>query len=238
MANITPNSVVVLHEAFARRMKQACDANGDVPAMHDGRLTWLRQKMSNESVDVSLQTVLRWYYGAALPRQKKMIALAKVLGVSPSWLSLGREDQNKIETGGRRISTDGAVNALAGHFQMAGVPCAFPEKDDPRAGLVHFYSIIQGRQHPIHVVSGSTDQKQTHVVFQVPSNHSKAVVLVVLPIDQKSIEVWHVPAETIEKEGERDSDMKTLEAKLQGRSLGLGRQKISPMADLTKALTF
>ena len=56
MATITPSSLVVLHEPFARRMKQACDANEDIPPMNDGRLVWI--KMFNLDQDVSLQTVM------------------------------------------------------------------------------------------------------------------------------------------------------------------------------------
>lgn len=236
MATLTPSSLVVLHEPFARRMKQACDANSDVPAMNDGRLVWMRQRIENEGIEVSLQTVMRWYYGAAMPRQKKLIMLSKILGVSPSWLSLGRDERTKVDTSSRRISTEGAVNALAGLMQIAGVPCAFPEADDPRADSVHFYSIIGGRQHPIHVASSGTDAKATQVTFQVPTRHSKLVVMLVVPFDQKSVEVWHIPSETIEHVSQKDSDMRTLTAKISGRQLSLGRSRIAPISDFKQPL--
>lgn len=236
MATTAPTSLTVLHEPFARRMKQACDANEDIPPLNDDRLVWMQQRMSQEGHSVSLQTVMRWYYGAAMPRQKKLISLAKVLSVSPSWLSLGREDKSKVDTSTRRISAEGAVNALAGHMQMAGVPCAFPEKDDPKADTVHFYSIIQGRQHPIYVAAGSTDKKENHVIFQVPVKHSKTVVLVVMPVGSKSLEVWHVAPETLDSSGEKDSDFRTISARLSGRDLCIGRKHISPITDFTKAL--
>lgn len=236
MATTIPTSLVVLHESFARRMKQACDAKEATPALNDGRLVWIKTKMAAEGHDVSLQTVMRWYYGAAMPRQKKLISLAKILGVSPSWLALGREDRSRVDTTARRISPEGAVNALAGHMQMAGVPCAFPERGDPRAETIHFYSIIEGRQHPIYATPANPDQKGHQVVFQVPGNHSKALVLVVLSVDQKTIEVWHVPTESIDNAAERDSDMKTVAAKLNGRQLAIGRLKIDPVTDFTKAL--
>lgn len=236
MATTIPTSLVILHEAFAKRMKRSCDANDDIPPLNDGRLVWMRQKMKYEGHEVSLQTIMRWYYGAAMPRQKKVIALAKVLGVSPSWLALGREDKTKIDTSSRLISTEGAVNALAGHFQMAGIPCAFPEKDDNRADLVHFYSIIQGRQHPIHVAAGSVDRKDTHLVFQVPVKHSKTLVLVVMPIGQKAIEVWYLPGDVLDSAGEKDSDLRTISAKLSGRDLTVGRKHIAPINDFGKAL--
>lgn len=236
MATVVPSSLTVIHEAFARRMKQACDANQDIPPMNDGRLVWMQQKMAAEGHESSLQTVMRWYYGAAMPRQGKMLALAKVLNVSPSWLALGRDEKSKIDTSARQISTEGSVNALAGHLQMGGVPCAFPEKGDPRAGLVHFYSIIGGRQHPLHVAGGAMDKKNTSVVFQVPVDHKRALVVLVLPVSQKSIEVWHIPQDAIEQNGEKESDMKTMSAKLNGRTLLLGRHRIMPIADLTKSL--
>lgn len=236
MATVTPASLTVLHEAFARRMKQACDANSDIPAMNDGRLVWMQQKMEYEGHEVSLQTVMRWYYGASMPRQKKLIGLAKVLSVSPSWLSLGRDERSKVDSTSRTISTEGAVNALAGHMQMAGVACAFPERDDSRGDLVHFYSIIAGRQHPIHVASGATDDTQGRVVFQVPVRHSKAVVMLVVPIDQKTIEVWHVPSNVIDASGEKESDLRTVSGKINGRVLSIGRFKIIPVVDFKQAM--
>ena len=236
MATIVPASLTILHESFARRMKQACDANDDIPPLNDGRLVWMQQRMANEGHEVSLQTVMRWYYGASMPRQKKLISLAKVLSVSASWLSLGRDERSVVDTSARRISTEGAVNALAGHMQMSGVPCAFPEKGDTRSDKVHFYSIIEGRQHPIHVASGIMDKKSSNVVFQVPASHSGVIVMLVLPMDQKSVEVWHIPPNVIEITGQKDSDVRTISGKINSRTLGVGRFKIVPVDDLTKAL--
>lgn len=236
MATTAPTSLVVLHEAFARRMKQACDANEDIPPLNEGRLVWMQQHMADAGHEVSLQTIMRWYYGAAMPRQKKLVVLAKILAVSPSWLSLGRDEKTKVDTTERTISTVGAVNALAGHMQMAGVPCAFPEKGDPRADEVHFYSIIQGRQHPIYVAAGSIDRKDSHLVFQVPVKHSKTVVLVVMPVGAKSIEAWYVPPEVLDAHADKESDLMTAAPRIVGRDLVFGRKHLAPLNDFSKAL--
>lgn len=236
MASTTPSSISVMHEPYAKRMKQACDAHPDIPALNDGRLTWLRQKMDYEGHAVSLQTVMRWYYGAAMPRQKKLISLAKVLGVTPAWLSLGREEPLRVDTSARHINPEGAVNALAGHMQLAGIPCAFPEPDDPRAEHVHFYSIVLGRQHPIYVAAGYTDPKSNVVRFQTPAKAEKTVVMLVTAPDPKRIEVWVVPHKLLDA-GQRDGEMRTHEAKVSGNAIVLNRTRLVAIEDFSKPIT-
>lgn len=237
MSSLVPSSLVVIHEDFAHRMKRACDANEDIPAMNDGRLVWIKTKMEYNNEGVSLQTVMRWYYGAAMPRQKKLLILAsKVLGVTPSWLSLGREDPGNFDSTTRRITVEGAVNALVGHMQMAGVPCAFPEIDDPRGDAVHYYSIIGGRQHPIMVATAHVERGGKNVIFQVPNKTSKSLVMVVLPVDQKSIEVWHVPSDLIDSESSRDGDMKTVKSVISGNMMTIGGKKIRSIDNFTQSI--
>lgn len=36
MGSTVPTGLVVLHEAFARRMKQACVSNEDIPPLNEG----------------------------------------------------------------------------------------------------------------------------------------------------------------------------------------------------------
>lgn len=237
MATKTPTSIIVAHAAFAERMAQACDANIDIPQLNDGRLTWIHNQMRRREHEVSLQTVMRWYYGAALPRQNKLISLADSLGVSPSWLSLGRSEVEKIDTSTRRMNPEGAVHALAGHMQLAGIPCAFPERDDPRADTVHFYTIIGGRQHPIHVSAAHLigDSKNL-VVFRVPAKHSKVLIVLVMAVAQKAIEVWHIPEDMIDLHAEKDNDTKVLSAKLVRRNLWFGTYEVRPVEDLTQAI--
>lgn len=237
MATQTPTSIKIVHEEFAKRMVQACDANMEIPQLNDGRLTWIHNQMRIREHEVSLQTVMRWYYGAALPRQKKLIALADSLCVSPSWLSLGRSEVDKINTSTRRMNPEGAVHALAGHMQLAGIPCAFPERDDPRADTIHFYTIIGGRQHPLHIPTAhliGDDDKS--IAFRVPAKHSSVLIMLVMAIAQKSIEVWHIPDEVIDQHAEKDSDTKILSGKLVGRHLWFGTHEVRPVGDLTRAI--
>ena len=200
--------------------------------MNDGRLVWIKNRIADEGHEVSLQTVMRWYYGAAMPRQKKLISLSKILAVSPSWLSLGREDQPKLNTSTRRINNDGAVNAFLGHMQMEGVPCAFPEAGDANSEVVHFYSIISGRQHRFHVVSGIASKKLNSVSFNVPVHHEDVIVILVIPISMKCIQIWQIPASVISSNATRDSNMLNMSGKIDADTLSIGRVKLKSVEDI------
>ena len=236
MSSIIPASLTILHEPFGIRMKQSCDANSEIPNMNDGRLVWIKNRISDEGLAVSMQTVMRWYYGAAMPRQKKLILLSKILGVSPSWLSLGREDQPSANTSSRRINNDGAVNALIGHMQMEGIPCAYPETGDLKSDVVHFYSIISGRQHLFHVASGSISKKINSASFAVPVQHENVIVILVVPVSAKCIQIWQIPTEVIISQAKRDSNVMAMHGKIDGDTLSIGRVKLQAIEDLRECM--
>lgn len=84
---------------FSARFKQACDDNPRIPKINfgEGRLSYLRSKLAEIGVDVTLQSVSRWYNGLAVPRDHRLVSLANILEVSPEWLRYGVET-NEIKS--------------------------------------------------------------------------------------------------------------------------------------------
>ena len=116
---------------FAKRMKIALDNHPRAPEMNDGRLTWLLNELKLHGSEVTLQSVHRWYHGNAIPRSRKLAALAEVLAVDPVWLLSGNLPEVDGATASRlQIIGDGFVNALTGFIQMSGWQCAFPDTND------------------------------------------------------------------------------------------------------------
>lgn len=223
-----------VHMEFAKRMRLACDGNQIVPAMNDGRLTWIQHHLKGEGINVSLQTVMRWYHGDAYPRLPRMRALAKVLRVDQSWLALGATLQiDKDELKKTPLTVSGAVSAVFGFVQLAGWQCAWAEGDH---GAAHFYSIIKGRQHAFHVTIGIPTANGKEMIFPVPRGFEKCVVLALVSSGATSADVWHMPLETLKRNVERGGGAYQVKAAREGRKLKLPRATLNPLTGFDEAL--
>ena len=76
---------------FAARLVQACDAHVECPPLHKGRQIWIRGKLAEEGLEVTVEAVRKWLSGEGRPQQAKAEILAKVLGVDATWLYMGTE---------------------------------------------------------------------------------------------------------------------------------------------------
>ena len=74
---------------FAARLKEACDGFAECPPLHQGRLTWLKERLDAEGVHVEVESVRKWLAGEMKPRQDKCEALGRILGRDPVWLYMG-----------------------------------------------------------------------------------------------------------------------------------------------------
>ena len=77
---------------FAERFNDACDRYHDCRPLHQGRLTWIRSRLKEEGLHVSLESVRKWLSGEGRPRQEKCEKLATILDVDGAWLYMGRDD--------------------------------------------------------------------------------------------------------------------------------------------------
>lgn len=195
---------IIRDPEFARRLESACDGHPHVPPLHRGRLTWIRDHLvKNFNLDVSVETVRKWFAGEAKPRPDKTALLAQLLEVDVSWLQIGiDQDLAPRERKVRNAMADGAVNLIAGFIQMDGGNPAFPDEADKRAARdnVDLYAIIKGANYALHVALGTLEGGGFR--FPVPVNHEHVVVLGVIRSGLR-IDVIELTDDLIEKYGTR-----------------------------------
>ncbi|MEL4071677.1 helix-turn-helix transcriptional regulator [Ochrobactrum sp. GPK 3] len=215
---------------FARRLERACDMHPRVPPMFHGRHAWIKTELELHGVHVTQQTIQRWYSGLVRPRNRKMIALAKILGVDTAWLSTGRGDESSRKAVRTGLTLDGAQNCVMGFVQIAGWACAFPEPDDENAEYVHFYAIIKGRQHRFHVSAGVDFSDGMGREFLVPIEYEKCTVVGAISTGPLSLTLLHLTPELIAKHGDNLGHRIKLNAIKDGQYYMLGDDRI-PIID-------
>jgi hypothetical protein len=147
-------------------------------------------------MDVSEETVRKWFTGFMLPRPDKARKLAKLLGVEETWLVLGRDpdlDVKQQRTHARNV--DGAVLYVRGLIQMAGGVTADPGPKDSRSAFVDFYAIINGTQIAVHVSFGR--ETEDGYIMPVPAEHAELRVFGVVPYRANYL-VLDMPTDTID----------------------------------------
>lgn len=187
------------HFDFAARMKQACDRSPHVPALNQGRLTWVAQQFNEKFGDcVAPEVIRKWLAGEAIPREPRRSRLAAILGVDAVWLLTGAGDRASVSQVKQRLIFDGAVkNVAIGAVQMEGARIALPRDDDSRAEelAVDFYMIIKGVQYAVHVVQFISG------VARVQAQALDAFVLGVVHKAPFSFRFYEIDRESIERFG-------------------------------------
>lgn len=221
---------------FAMRMKRACDANPLIPDENNGRLVWIKDRMEAEGMEVSLQSVHRWYHGRARPRQQKLLLLAKVISVDESWLSLGRLDEIvSRRSKPQKPVLDGSVYATIGLMQLANVSCAWPDDDDDSASYVHFYSIIRGKQHRFHVAYIREESEDGVSVIHLPTEYEKCSVIVCRRITATCLDLWSVPSSVITAGSKNRGGFFEMTVSVKGSILSSGDTSIKSIKQFDKA---
>lgn len=189
----TPHKVIRAPE-FARRLTEACDAHPLVPALHNGRLGWVKRELASRFQEsVSVETVRKWFHGEATPRPDKLAKLAQLLERDIAWLSLGIDPQlEPRERKVRNALADGAVNVVAGLIQMDGGHPAFPETDE---GPIDLHAIIRGGKYDIHVATGNAVGNDIH--FVLPTVTDAVLVLGVVKIGF-ALNIYEITPEVID----------------------------------------
>lgn len=195
--------------SFALRLQKACDDNPRVPAYNHGRQAWVRtQLVERFGMNVSNETVSKWFTGVARPRPDKIKIIAKLLETDEAWLALGVSSE--LEPRERKIRNamaDGAVNVLAGFIQMCGGHPAFPEDDGTAArpgAPIDLYAIIKGAHYAIHVVLAQPVEAGK-VRFAVPYGYEDRVIIGVVRREPLICDFVELQPELIESVGVRRS---------------------------------
>ena len=141
---------------FGKRVNQAADLTEDIPSLYYGRLTEVQKRLKEHGVDVTLESVRRWFYGESRPRHKAAMALAKVLNADPIWLMMGiTPELNSQDRDRRARAVEGAAAMVLGIFELNGLPIFFPDAKDDAGGSIDFSMVIKKRPVPISVVLAS-----------------------------------------------------------------------------------
>ena len=217
---------------FAKRMEIALDGHPRAPAMKDGRLTWLQNELKLGGMEVTLQTIHRWYHGLARPRNRKMIALAKALRRDPTWLADGRTLEVEVASTKRlRVLGDGSANCLIGFIQLAGWQCAIPDPEDEGAEHIDFYAIIKGRQYRVHASTGQSIGKSNDARFTITEQYEKCNVFGVRQTGPLCVEVFQFPSELIARHGERKVAGLEIVVRKKGDAYFVGKDKVDVVRD-------
>ena len=183
--------------------------------------------MNDDGMEVSLQSVHRWYHGRARPRQQKLLLLAKVIGVDESWLSLGRLDEIvSRRSKPQKPILDGSVYVTVGLMQLANISCAWPEDGDMSAPYVHFYSIIRGKQYRFHVAYIREESESGRVKIHAPSEYDKCTVLVCRRASATSVDLWYVASSVIQAAVKNHGGIVEMVGLVKGSNLTIGDTSI------------
>jgi hypothetical protein len=223
---------------FAMRMKRACDANPLIPDENGGRLVWIKDRMNDEGMDVSLQSVHRWYHGRARPRQQKLLLLAKVIAVDESWLSLGRLDEIvSRRSKPQKPVLDGSVYVAIGLMQLSNISCAWPDEDDPTASYVNFYSIIQGKQHRFHVAYIRDETSEGSVKIHLPVEYEKCSIIVVRRTEPMHVDLWSLDTKTIKESSKNFGGYLELTGHISGSALLIANSTFKVMRNFDRSFS-
>lgn len=77
-----------IKQTFALRLRDAYGRSPHTPKGH-GTYVWVKERMAERGVEVTAETVRRWFAGMVMPRSDAMQALAGIVGVNPGFLAHG-----------------------------------------------------------------------------------------------------------------------------------------------------
>ncbi|MER8924277.1 hypothetical protein [Mesorhizobium sp. M0859] len=196
----------ITHPDFAKRIERACDGNPDVPPLNHGRLGWFVEQLDKHAVEVTQETVRKWFHGETRPRHKAMTALAQILKVDEGWFSSGKSPEfSETQRKQNNVVAGGAVNAVAGFIQMDGGHPAFPMEEDREAESkkIHLYAIIRGAKYSFHISPALGEGDGRH--FLVPHEAEGTIVLGIIRDGPFSVRILELDWDTIRAAGTRKS---------------------------------
>lgn len=151
-------------EELAYRLRTSIEAHPMAPPTPYGVISWLKRELEKEGLEVSVNTVHKWYHGASRPRPDNIRILAKVLKVDELWLAMGKKPDlamTKSEPGA--ISASAANLLLAGIIEAEGGKATFITNGDAALSVN-----IQGEAREVVAVLGQKSEDSKDVSFIVP----------------------------------------------------------------------
>jgi len=166
---------------FGQRLERAVDGHPLAPPTPYGRQAWLLEKLRKETgLDVSANTISKWFSGSARPRPDNIRKIAQVLRVDEVWLALGRKPTDRPEGVPEVEKARGAASVLAGLIEMSGGRISYPKAD---AAPVDLHATVQGNSFDVIAASPTVDGDTFSFVVNEPARDARilAVVLAAAP---------------------------------------------------------
>ncbi|QQA44033.1 hypothetical protein [Pelagovum pacificum] len=162
---------------FGYRLRLAVESHPDSPEMVQGRQKWLKNRLLEEArVDVSSNTINKWYRGLARPRYGKLHAIAELLQVDESWLALGRRPlDNQTDLPADAGSASGPVLLLAGMIELLGGKVTFPK---PGEGRPHIYANLGDSHGGIVICNSMGRDDETSFIVAEPVGDNRIIGLI------------------------------------------------------------
>lgn len=147
-----------------------------------GRQAWVLEKLKKEAkLEVSPNTMSKWFSGAARPRADNVRKIAQVLKVDEVWLALGRKPTDRTATPAGAERSRGAVLLIAGMIEMEGGRVTFPGAD---AAPIDLQVNLTGHQFNLIVVTPAENGDKISCIVNEPVGDAKVVA--VCPAPKKS----------------------------------------------------
>ena len=222
---------------FARRVETACDGNPNIPAYNHGRLTRIKELFEERfKMEISVETVRKWFAGEARPRPDKMSLLAQILEVDVAWLSLGiSPEMDPRSRQKRNAAIGGAASVLAGMIQLEGGVVAYPGEKDAKAGFVDLYAIIKGAQYSIHAAL-ARDGEDDSLRFAVPTQYNECTVIGVVKHAGPRCDFIEIPAAVIDEHKKRHGGYYELQVAKRGEDYRVANDRLPKIKSFASRL--
>jgi transcriptional regulator with XRE-family HTH domain len=222
----------VIAPDFAKRFITALDNMPEVPPVHAGRHTWVRDSLKSRfDIDITKETVRKWCDGLATPRPEKLQKLAVLLEVDAAWLAFGRKQELDFrEREEREIAIPGAAKLLAGFVEVDGNQIAYPTK---QTSPIDFMSIIKGQHYAFHASLALPVKDK--LKFTVTTEFKDCTVIGVVKLPGTSVHFVHIPTEVLLKADHKGGFVEVLITK-DGKDYYFGKTLLKKIQDFTARL--
>jgi transcriptional regulator with XRE-family HTH domain len=160
---------------FSKRFESAVDGHPLAPPSPYGRQAWVLEKLRKEvGLEVSPNTMSKWFNGTARPRADNIRKIAQVLQVDEVWLALGRKPSEQAAAPGGAERARGAVLLLAGLIEVEGGRVSFAAADEAPVDL---HVNLNGESFDVVVATPKESDHDFACIVNEPTGESRVIAV-------------------------------------------------------------
>lgn len=173
---------------FGQRFRQSCEDNPKLPEKNYGLYSFLQRRLKEDyDLEVSRESIRKWYSGESMPRMENVGAIAEILGVDKFWLMYGlsgmvEEDNHPPQPQKPQPfpSLKGCIHLVAGLFMVNDYEVTFIDDEDAHTG--DFYVHVGNRKHVVAVFQGLDGMIGTDsVLFRINKKVDRSISIGFIP---------------------------------------------------------